>query len=155
MHMQREHNDASKIVWFKCDLCDFKCKTRKTIGKHKKDHKKGIIGSKHVVFKIMPNSNTTTFGKLENKISEDLDVLQETDRKIRPTVVLLLCQICPEQKEFRNFHYLRAHFERHHPESKLNFKKKIIKGNDGLEDMLADDESEGQIYKCVHCEFIR
>ena len=36
----------------------------------------------------------------------------------------------------------------------MNFKKKIIKGNDGLEDMLADDDMEGQIYKCDHCEFI-
>ena len=54
--MSREHNDFSKVVWFKCDKCDFKCKTRKTIGKHKKDHKKGIIGNKHVVFKIMPKN---------------------------------------------------------------------------------------------------
>ena len=54
--MSREHNDFSKVVWFKCDKCDFKCKTRKTIGKHKKDHKKGIIGNKHVTFKIMPKN---------------------------------------------------------------------------------------------------
>ena len=45
---------------------------------------------------------------------DEIDFEAPPDRKIKPTVVLLLCQMCPEKKEFRNFHYLRAHFEKYH-----------------------------------------
>ena len=31
LHMQKEHGDVSKVVWFKCDKCDFKCRQRQRI----------------------------------------------------------------------------------------------------------------------------
>ena len=139
LHMQKEHKDLSKIIWFRCQFCDFKCKTRKSILNHKHKHKDGTLEEAKFQYKIIENSPETC-EKVE-------------DMKIISTKVVLQCQKCENHKEFNYFHALKAHFESVHNGSKIDFKKRVIQGNDGLQDLFQNEDGNCELYSCDHCDY--
>lgn len=153
LHMQKEHNDVSKLVFFKCDQCDLKFKQRRSLKKHKEDHKSGKIeNKKKLVYKFIESTDS---GPIKIKF-KDMELQGQRDMIIIPSTVMLICLVCEGEKELRNFHCVKTHFEKNHPGQELKFTKRVIKGNDGLEDFVAGDTPEGQpceIYKCDHCDF--
>ena len=63
--MQKEHGDLSKVVWFRCDRCGFKCRQRRTIAKHKQDHKTGVLEQKRkMVFKFVNTEEAAQSGMI-------------------------------------------------------------------------------------------
>jgi hypothetical protein len=155
MHMQKEHNDTTKLIWFKCTQCPFKCRQKRTIQKHKEAHKKGTIKPHQNVFKFLPPA---AVDQIRFNLTDQSPFPAEVDRKITPTIVMLQCMLCDDDHEFRNFHYVKVHFEKHHPGKEFKFKKKVIKGNDGLEDAVVangeEDISQSEAYNCDYCEYV-
>jgi hypothetical protein len=118
-------------VWFKCDKCDFRCRQRRTIAKHKQDHKSGLFDQtkKKMVFKFVNKADDEQNNGLFNFTDSSANPEPE-DMKITPTRVVLQCQVCegPPFREFNYYHALKAHFDGNHGDQKLLFKKRVIKG---------------------------
>ena len=155
VHMQEKHNDTSKLMWYKCDKCEFKCKQKRTMQQHTENHLSGKISAKQrQIFNIVQEktSETKQLFKFEESDISDKD---PKDMKIVPTKVMLECQLCPDPKRtFTYYAALKIHFTKHHPKSNLDFRKRVVQGNDGLWDLMKSEEGQNTLYLCPHCDHI-
>lgn len=58
------------------------------------------------------------------------------------------------KKPRKIFLHFLGHFEASHKGKPVKFSKKVIAGNDGLEELFADVDGDDKLYNCSHCDYI-
>ena len=153
VHMYEKHNDSTKVMWYKCDKCNYKCKQRRTMEVHQ-NKKHGNSKSQDKIFKFdeePPKEDKITFQFEE----QDLLNKDPKDLKIVPTKVLLQCEQCPEPKRtFAYYAALKIHNGKHHPNTEIDFIKRVIEGNDGLYALMISEEGQKTLFTCHVCDQI-
>ena len=156
VHMYEKHNDSTKLMWYKCDKCNFKCKQRRTMENHQ-NKKHNLKSSQDETIGIDDKDKPVAKEEKPAFQFEEQDLFNKDpkDLKIVPTKVLLQCEHCPEPKRtFAYYSALKIHYAKHHPDSAIDFVKKVIEGNDGLWDLMKSEEGQRTLYTCDLCDQI-
>lgn len=99
IHMRSEHRDTSKMVSYRCDKCEFRCRDKRRFQAHKVKHDTGVFDPGRNVIKYRFIQCDTGVNEVDHEAE---------DMKIQPTRVVLQCSICDPARDFRYFHVLKG-----------------------------------------------